>query len=62
MDSGVQFITPVGPRQGFLFSQGPQQIFVKILYTLTVPLKPTSLNSLNLAWEVLKGDVIRLQP
>ena len=23
VDSGVQFITPVGPRPSFLFSQGP---------------------------------------
>ena len=36
MDSGVQFITPAGPRQSFLSSQGPQQTFVKILYTLSV--------------------------
>ena len=29
---------------------------------LSVLLKPTSPNSLNLAWKVLKGDTIRLQP
>ena len=29
---------------------------------LKVLLKPTSPNSLNLAWKVLKGDTIRLQP
>ena len=36
MDRGVQFITPAGPRQSFLFSQGPQPTFVKTLYTLSV--------------------------
>ena len=46
----------------FLFSQGPQSTFVKTLYTLSVLLKPTSPNSLNLGWKVLKGDTIRLQP
>ena len=49
-------------RGSFLFSQGPQPTFVKTLYTLSVLLKPTSPNSLNLAWKVLKGDTIRLQP
>ena len=58
----MQFITPAGPRQSFLFSPGPQPTFVKTLYTLIVPLKLTSPNSLNLAWKVLKGDAIRLQP
>ena len=62
MDSGVQFITLAGPRHGFLFNQGPQPAFVKTLYTLSVLLKPTSPNSLNLAWKELKGDTIRLQP
>ena len=32
------------------------------LDTLSVLLKPMSPNSLNLAWQVLKGDTIRLQP
>ena len=62
MDSGVQFITPAGPRKSFLFSQGPRPTFVKTLYTLSVLLKHTSPDSLNLAWKVLKGDTIRLQP
>ena len=62
MDSGVQFISLAGPRQSFLFSQGPRPTFVETLYTLSVLLKPTSSNSLNLAWKVLKGDTIRLQP
>ena len=35
---------------------------MKTLYTLNILLKPTSPNSLNLAWKVLKGDAIRLQP
>ena len=35
---------------------------MKTLYTLSVLLKPTSTNSLNLAWKVLKGDTVRLQP
>ena len=35
---------------------------MKTLYTWIVLLKPTSPNSLNLAWKVLKGDTIRLQP
>ena len=34
--SGVQFITPAGPRQSFLFSQGHWPAFVKTLYTLSV--------------------------
>ena len=34
-DGGVQFITPAGPRQSPL-SQGPQPVFVKTLYTLSV--------------------------
>ena len=62
MNSGVWFVTPVGLRQSFLFSQGPQPTFVRTLYTLSVLLKPTSPNSLNLAWKVLKGAIIRLQP
>ena len=62
VDSGVQFITLVGPRQSFLFSQGPRPTFVKTLYTLSVLLKPTSPNSLNLVWKVLKGDTTSLQP
>ena len=36
MNSGVQFIAPVGLRQSFLFSQGPQLTFVTTLYTLSV--------------------------
>ena len=36
VDGGVQFITPAGPRQSFLFSQGPRPTFVKTLYTLSV--------------------------
>ena len=43
-------------------SQGPRPTFVKTLYTLSILLKPTSPGSLNLAWKVLKGDAIRLQP
>ena len=35
---------------------------MKTSYTLCVLLKPTPPNSLNLAWKVLKGDTIRLQP
>ena len=35
---------------------------MKTLYTLSVPLKPTSPGSLNLAWKVFKGDAARLQP
>ena len=46
----------------FLFSQGPQSTFVKTLYTLSVLLKPTSPNSLNLGWKVLKRATVRLQP
>ena len=62
MNSGVWFVTPVGLRQSFLFSQGPQPTFVRTLYTLSVLLKPTSPNSLNLAWKMLKGHTIGLQP
>ena len=43
-------------------SQGLWPTSVKTLYILAVPLKPTSPDSLNLAWEVLKGDAVRLQP
>ena len=35
---------------------------METLYTLSILLKPTSPNSLNLGWKVLKGDTIRLQP
>ena len=35
---------------------------MKTLYTLSVLRKPTPPNSFNLAWKVLKGDTIRLQP
>ena len=35
---------------------------MKTLYTLSVLLKPTTPDSLNLAWKVLKGYTIRLQP
>ena len=63
MDSGEQFIiTRAGPRQSFLFSQEPWLTFMKTLYTLSVLLKPSSPNSLNLAWKVLNGDTVRLQP
>ena len=31
----MQFIAPVGLRQSFLFSQGPQLTFVTTLYTLS---------------------------
>ena len=34
-DSGVQFMTRVGPRQSPL-NQGPRPVFVKTLYTLSV--------------------------
>ena len=51
-----------GPKAEFPLSQGPWPTFVKILYTLSVLLKSTSPNSLNLAWKVLKGDTIGLQP
>ena len=50
------------PKAESLLSQGPQPTFVKTLYTLSVLLKPTSPDSLNLAWKVLKGDTIKLQP
>ena len=60
-NSEVQFITPAGPRQSPV-SQGCGMTFVKTLYTLSVLLKHTSPDSLNLAWKVLKGDTIRLQP
>ena len=34
-DTGMQFITPAGPRQSPL-SQGPRLVFAKTLYTLSV--------------------------
>ena len=64
-DSGVAFITPAGPsRAESPLSQGPRMTltFVKTLYILSVLLKPTSPNSLNVTWKVLKGDTIRLRP
>ena len=51
-----------GPMAESPLSQGPRLTFVKTLYTLSVLLKPTSPDSSNLAWKVLKGDTIRLQP
>ena len=54
----MQFTTPAGKAESSL-SQGPWPTFVK---TLSVLLKPTFPNSLNLAWKVLKGDAVRLQP
>ena len=33
VDSGVQIITQAGPRQSFLFSQGPLPIFVTTFFT-----------------------------
>ena len=51
-----------GPKAESPFSQGPRPTFVKTLYTLSVLLKLTSPNSLHLAWKMLKGDTIRLQP
>ena len=37
-----------GPKAEWPLSQGPQPVFVKTLYTLSVVLKPTSPNSLKL--------------
>ena len=34
--SGVQFITPAEPKAETPLSQGPQPVFVKTLYTLSV--------------------------
>ena len=51
-----------GPKAGSPLSQGPRPTFVKTLYTLSVLLKPTSPNSLNLVWKVLKRATVRLQP
>ena len=36
-DSGVQFITPAGPRQSFLLAKDPDQGPYIPLYTLSVP-------------------------
>ena len=35
-DSGVQFITPTGPRQSLLLAKDPRPVFVETLYTLSV--------------------------
>ena len=51
-----------GPKAESPLNQGPRPTFVKTLYTLTVLPKPTSPDSLNIAWKVLKGDTSRLQP
>ena len=50
-----------GPTAESPFSQGAQWTFVNTLNTWSVLLKPTSPNSLNLAWKVLNGDTVRLQ-
>ena len=54
MDSGVQFITPAGLRQSFLFSQGPRPTFVKILYTLSVSAQTHIPKFLKLSLENVK--------
>ena len=41
----VKLITPVGPRQSFLLSQGPQPIFVTTFLPKVYMSKPTSSNS-----------------
>ena len=55
MDSGVQFITPAGPRKSFLFSQGPRPTFVKTLYTLSVHAQAPIPNFLKPSLENVKG-------
>ena len=55
MDRGVQFITPAGPRQSFLFSQGPQPTFVKTLYTLSVRAQAHIPKFLKPSLESVKG-------
>ena len=35
-ESGVQLITPAGPRRSLLLAKDPQPVFVKTLYTLSV--------------------------
>ena len=35
-DSGVQFNTPVGPKQSLLLAKDPDQFFVKTLYIWSV--------------------------
>ena len=51
-----------GPKAESPLSQGPRPTFVKTFCTLSVLLKPTSPNSLNLGWKVLKRATVRLQP
>ena len=34
--SGVQLITPAGPRQSLLLAKDPRPVFLKTLYTLSV--------------------------
>ena len=48
VDSGVQFITPGGPRQSHLLAKDPNQFFVKTLFTLSVCVQIYSPNSLSL--------------
>ena len=62
IDSGVQFITPASPRQRVSSQPRTPTNFCETLNTLSVLLKSTSPNSLNLAWTVLKGDTKKLQP
>ena len=54
-DCGMQFITPAGPRQSFLFSQGPRPTFVKTLYTLSVHAQADILKFLKPSLENVKG-------
>ena len=51
--SGVQFITPAGPRQSLLLAKGPQPAFVKIFYTPCIRVQSHQPKSL----EAYKGRV-----
>ena len=47
-DSGVQFITPAGPRQSLLLAKDPDQHLWKSFIPHVYVSKPTTLNSLRL--------------
>ena len=59
-DSGVQFITPAGPRQSLLLAKDPNQFLWKPYIPWVYVPKPTSPNSLKLAWTKEKQDTVKV--
>ena len=61
-DSGVQFITPAGPRQTLVLAKNPDQFLGKPYIPWAYMPKPTSPNSLKLVWTKEKKDTIKVNP